>query len=148
MPESQQHKLLKKKARDTFLKIGYDLVSFDEETVEGYRPDIILENEREVLFVEAVVTSDHDPEEVVPMYRGKPVRFIKYYSLDPWISRTIYKQPRAPPHIQSGGRFSVPKKLMDKLEWQVKDMLLIEEYKGKLVVENLSRSIKPLKERL
>lgn len=148
MPESQQHKLLKKKAMDTFLKLGYELVSFDRETVEGYRPDLILENKREVLFVEAVVTSDHDPKEVVDMHRGKPVRFIKYYSIDPWISRTIYRKPRPPPHLQSGGRFSVSKKLMDKLEWHEKDMLLLEEYNGKLVVENISKSIKPIKERL
>lgn len=37
---------------------------------------------------------------------------------------------------------------MKTLGWNEKDQLMIEEYKGKLVVENISRPIKPLKERL
>ncbi len=85
MVESKQHLLLKTTAKDRFINSGYELVSFDQVTVHGYKPDIILENDYEVLFVEVVVTSDHDLSEVPLRYKNKPVRFIKYYSLESWL---------------------------------------------------------------
>ncbi|KKK94442.1 hypothetical protein LCGC14_2682820 [marine sediment metagenome] len=95
MPESEQHRILKYKARDQFLGQGYSLLSLDREVVEGYRPDIILENEDEVLFVEIVATSDHELKNDL-MYHGKPVRFVKYYTLDSWL-KSYYRGLRKSP---------------------------------------------------
>ena len=50
--------------------------------------------------------------------------------------------------FQKGSRIGIKKDLKARLGWEEGDVLLIEDYKGKLIVENLSRSIKPLKERL
>lgn len=83
MSESKQHKMLKHKIKEQFLSRGYSLLSLDREVVDGYRPDIILENEEEVLFVEIVATSDHELDDNLT-YHGKPVRFVKYYTLDSW----------------------------------------------------------------
>ena len=82
MTESKQHLAIKNNTVNTFLDLGYSLISLDEITVDHYKPDLILENDYEVLFVEIVVSSDHHEDDVVSEYNGKPVRFIKYYSLD------------------------------------------------------------------
>ena len=47
MSESSQHILLKENAKDRFINLGYNLISFDKLSVGGYRPDIILENDFE-----------------------------------------------------------------------------------------------------
>ena len=56
--------------------------------------------------------------------------------------------PRAFGSIQTGRRIALPASLMKLMDWEVGDQVLVEAYQGKLIVENLSRSIKPLKERL
>ena len=56
--------------------------------------------------------------------------------------------PRAYGKIQKGRRIAIPDSLMNQLGWEVEDQVLVEAYKGKLIVENLSRTIKPLEERL
>ncbi|GAG56969.1 unnamed protein product [marine sediment metagenome] len=96
MSESKQHKTLKHKAKEQFLNRGYFLSSFDREVVDGYRPDIILENDEEVLFVEIVVTSDHELEDDLT-YHNKPVRFIKYYTLDSWVKTNLGTGTRKSP---------------------------------------------------
>lgn len=56
--------------------------------------------------------------------------------------------PRQFGKIQKGRRIAVPETLMNLLGWEMGDQVLVEAYRGKLIVENLSRSIKPLPERL
>ena len=56
--------------------------------------------------------------------------------------------PRAFGKIQKGRRIAISVSLMNQLGWKEEDHVLVEAYKGKLIVENLSRTIKPLKERL
>ena len=150
MTESQQHKLLKHVAKDTLLCLGYNLVSFDSEVVYGYKPDLILENEHEVLFVEVVVTSDHVLKKENIRYKEKPVRFIKYYSLDSWMKsstiteeymRVTYQWLRK---LISNRRINIPK----ELGWDEGDQLLLETYKGRLFVENLSKGLLPMGDRL
>jgi len=92
MGESKQHKMLKNETKEHFQNKGYNLISFDREIVDGYRPDIILENEEEVLFVEVVATSDHDLEKEYT-YNGKPVRYVKYYTLDSWLRGKVTNRP-------------------------------------------------------
>lgn len=96
MSESKQHRMLKHKTKEQFLDRGYSLVSFDREVVNGYRPDIILENEEEVLFVEIVATSDHELEDNLT-YHGKPIRFVKYYTLDSWVKTNLGTGTRKSP---------------------------------------------------
>ncbi len=136
MSESVQHKLIKEKARDTFLRLGYTLKSFDREIVNGYKPDLILENDYEVLFVEAVVTSDHDLADNLK-YNGKPVRFVKYYSLTPWMpGGCVNRVPHGPPRIRNG-RISLPKKWRDALDWRAGDQVCLHLDSGRITVENL-----------
>lgn len=52
-----------------------------------YRPDAIMESCKEIVLIEAVITSDHDISPPVLRafvdYFGKPVRAVKAYSLFP-----------------------------------------------------------------
>ena len=56
--------------------------------------------------------------------------------------------PRSFSKIQKGRRIAIPEDLMKLIKWEIGDRILIEAYQGKLIVENLSKTIKPLKERL
>ena len=96
MSESKQHNMLKYEAKERFQNLGYELISFDKLTVNGYRPDIILENDEEVLFVEIVATSDHELKDGIT-YNNKPVRFIKYYTLDSWLKSNLGTGTRKSP---------------------------------------------------
>lgn len=55
---------------------------------------------------------------------------------------------RAYGKIQALRRVAIPPQLMEALGWKIGDEVLIEAYKGKLIIENLSRTIKPLADRL
>lgn len=148
------HLQLIKKAEKSFIQLGYDLISLDKVKVAGYRPDLIFENKEEFLFIEIVITNDHDINEVVKEYKGKPVRFIKYYALDfkyknrPSIVRTpLFRK------ITQSSRFNLSKQFLDEIDWQVKDQLRIEimliEGTNKIVITNESQKYRrPLKERL
>jgi len=56
--------------------------------------------------------------------------------------------PRAYGRIQKQRRIAVPKDLMEILGWKIEDQVLVEVYKGKLIVENISKSLRPLEERI
>ena len=56
--------------------------------------------------------------------------------------------PRAYGKIQKGRRIAIPQDLLKLLGWEIDDKVLVEVYKGKLIVENLSKIISPLEERL
>ena len=56
--------------------------------------------------------------------------------------------PRSYGKIQKGRRIAIDKDLMEMLGWKIDDQVMSEAYQGKLIVENLDRTIKPLKERL
>lgn len=56
--------------------------------------------------------------------------------------------PRIFGKIQKKGRIAITSSLLKRLGWEIGDQVLIEAYQGKLIVENLKRSIRPLKERL
>ena len=56
--------------------------------------------------------------------------------------------PRAYGKIQKGRRIAITQPLMDQLGWEIDDQIMAEAYKGKLIVENLSKIISPLEERL
>ncbi len=55
--------------------------------------------------------------------------------------------PRAFVKIQKLRRIVIPEHLMDMLGWKIGDQILIEAYKGKLIVEPLNKAIKPQQER-
>jgi len=56
--------------------------------------------------------------------------------------------PRSFSKIQKGRRVAIDKELLDLSGWQIGDQVMVEYYKGKFIIENLSRTIKPLPERL
>lgn len=56
--------------------------------------------------------------------------------------------PRAFGKIQKLRRIAIPQHLLDLLGWKVSDQIMIEAYKGKLVIENLDNTIKPPEKRL
>ena len=56
--------------------------------------------------------------------------------------------PRSFSKIQKGRRIAIPEDLMTLIQWEIGDRILVESYKGKLIVENLSKTIKPLEERI
>jgi len=37
---------------------------------------------------------------------------------------------------------------MEMLGWEIDDQIMVEAYHGKLIVENLSKTIKPIEERI
>lgn len=56
--------------------------------------------------------------------------------------------PRAFSKIQKLRRVPIQKELMDLLGWEEGDNVMVEAYKGRIIIENLDRTIKPPKERL
>lgn len=86
---------------------GYTLLSLDGITINGYRPDIILENNDEVLFIEIVVSSDHKDSKIPENYRSKPVRFIKIHAKgrlsDPYPNKIIVNTDG-----EGRGRITIP----------------------------------------
>ena len=56
--------------------------------------------------------------------------------------------PRSYGKIQKGRRIAIDKGLMKMLGWEIDDQVLKEVYRGKLIIENLSKTIKPLEERI
>lgn len=50
-------------------------------------------------------------------------------------------------HIHSGFRIVIPRRMREALGWRLGDQVLLEAYKGRLVVENLS-SVRPIGERI
>jgi len=50
--------------------------------------------------------------------------------------------------LQRGRRIQLKQDFMDKLKWEEGDQLLLETYKGRLFVENLSKGLLPLGERM
>lgn len=55
---------------------------------------------------------------------------------------------RAYGKIQKGRRIAITKPLMEQLGWEIDDQIMAEAYKGKLIVENLTKNLKPLEERI
>ena len=55
--------------------------------------------------------------------------------------------PRAYRKIQKLNRIAIPPELMKLLGWAVEDKILMEAYRGKLIVENLKHTIRPASER-
>ena len=56
--------------------------------------------------------------------------------------------PRAYGKIQKGRRIAVPQDLLKMLGWEIDDQVVVEAYRGKLIVENLTKNLKPLEERI
>ena len=56
--------------------------------------------------------------------------------------------PRAYGKIQKGRRIAVPQDLLKMLGWEIDDQVVVEVYRGKLIVENLTKILKPLEERI
>jgi len=50
--------------------------------------------------------------------------------------------------IQKGRRVALSKEMLEYLGWSVGDQVILEEYKGKIVVEPLSKVVRPLEERV
>ena len=50
--------------------------------------------------------------------------------------------------LQKLHRIGLKKAFVKELGWEVGDQLLLEVYKGRLLVENLSKGLLPAKERL
>ena len=50
--------------------------------------------------------------------------------------------------LQRGRRIQLKQDFMDKLKWEEGDQLLLETYKGRLFIENLSKGLLPLGERM
>lgn len=55
---------------------------------------------------------------------------------------------RAYGRIQRQRRIAIPKHIMEMLGWEIDDQVLVEVYQGKLIVENLTKTTKPITERL
>ena len=56
--------------------------------------------------------------------------------------------PRAYGKIQKGRRIAITQPLMDQLGWEIDDQIVAEAYRGKLIVENLTKTTRPLEERI
>ena len=56
--------------------------------------------------------------------------------------------PRAFGKIQVGRRIAIPEYLLNRLGWEIGDQIIVEDYKGFLLVENVSRKTKPISERI
>ena len=50
--------------------------------------------------------------------------------------------------IQKDRRVALPEEFMKDLGWSVGDMIMIHRYKGKVIIENVNGTIKPLEERI
>jgi len=50
--------------------------------------------------------------------------------------------------LQKGRRIQLKQDFMEQLKWDEGDQLLLETYKGRLFVENLSKGLLPMGERL
>jgi len=61
------------------------------------------------------------------------------------ISKAVFREFTT---IQKGRRIQLKREWMDALGWKEKDQLLIEEYKGRLIIENLSKGRISIVERL
>ena len=56
--------------------------------------------------------------------------------------------PVAMQRIQKLRRISIPEDMMKALGWQIGDQVIIDSYKGKLLISPLKTTIKPIAERL
>ena len=56
--------------------------------------------------------------------------------------------PREYLKIQENGRISIPLRFREFLGWQDGDQIMVEVYKGRILIENLKEREKPAQERL
>jgi len=56
--------------------------------------------------------------------------------------------PRVYGKIHQERRIAIPKHILELLGWKIGDQIIVEAYQGKLIVENLSKTIKPIEERI
>jgi len=55
---SESHKSILVKAINEYFESGYKLISLDSNLTDNYRPDAVMENDDEMVIIEAIVTSD------------------------------------------------------------------------------------------
>jgi len=50
--------------------------------------------------------------------------------------------------IQKLRRIAIPEYMMKKLNWEIGDQVIIDIYNGKVMIDSVKRTVKPIKERL
>lgn len=78
MPPKALHKSILIKAINEYFERGYKLIGLDSNLTDNYRPDAIMENDEEIVIIEAVVTSDRkqNMEDLQPLF-SKTIRIDK-----------------------------------------------------------------------
>lgn len=56
--------------------------------------------------------------------------------------------PREIRRIHKNREITIPDNLLTILGWETGDQVMIEAYRGKLIIDNLTRVVKPLPDRL
>jgi len=78
MPPKALHKSILIKAINEYFERGYKLIGLDSNLTDNYRPDAVMENDEEIVIIEAVVTSDRkqNVEDLQPLF-SKTIRIDK-----------------------------------------------------------------------
>ena len=50
--------------------------------------------------------------------------------------------------IQKLRRIAIPGYMMKKLNWEIGDQVIIDVYNGKILIDSVKHTVKPIKERL
>ncbi len=87
--ESEAHHNLVKQTIEEYQRLGYEPVSSQwikrKFSLSRYIPDAIIESDKEIILVEAVLTNDHEFAELynedMKAQFEKPVRMLKVYGL-------------------------------------------------------------------
>jgi len=75
---SNLHKSILIKAINEYFERGYKLIGLDSNLTDNYRPDAVMENNEEIVIIEAIVTSEstQNVEDLQPLF-SKTIRIDK-----------------------------------------------------------------------
>ncbi|GAH16334.1 unnamed protein product, partial [marine sediment metagenome] len=75
---SNLHKSILIKAINEYFDRGYKLIGLDSNLTDNYRPDAVMENNEEIVVIEAIVTSESTKsvEDIQPLF-SKTIRIDK-----------------------------------------------------------------------
>lgn len=136
--------------REEMTRARYEAKGY--EVIKAGLPDLVLLKDGQISFVE--VKSDVDK---FLKSQIRAIGLLKKHGFNVAVERVtiLFGSTRSDSDskkgfgsIQKDGRFVIPKKLMIDLGWRVGDKIALEIEDGKLIVENLEHSIRPLEERL
>jgi len=137
---SKSHHDLLVKAINEYLENGYRLLMLNRSLTKSYRPDAVVENDEEIVIIEAVVTSDRtqnvgDIQHIFSKTIRIDKRRVKPKRTKVSMRREENKNKAlGTAKLSTKGQVTIPVDARNKFNLETGDLMLFLEEDGKLVL--------------